>query len=235
MKRFSIIEEKGLKFAGIFDKEDLASVYYPNFSLHLKDIVKLKLAEKGFHPAQIIKVRQVHSNIVLVIDSSESFCVEDWSQIVADGIITNLENFALVISVADCVPVFLLDVRNKVLGLLHAGREGTRRKILPTALNLLYEKFHSFPEDIYVLIGPSIGPCCYIVSEELAKQCGENGLIVEDGNRVNLWESNIVQAQNMKVPSSNIILTGECTCCSDKYYSYRRGALYERNIVVGII
>ncbi|MCX8064089.1 MAG: polyphenol oxidase family protein [Candidatus Hydrogenedentes bacterium] len=235
MVRFSILERKGLSFAGVFRKEDLYPEYGKNLGFCVERVINEKLQEVNIYPRDVIKLKQEHTDTVVIIDSLYKSYKQIYSQIPADGMITNLPGLALVITVADCVPVFLFDVKRKVLGLIHAGREGTRRKIVLIALKRFFTDFHSSPEDIHVLIGPSIGPCCYEVSGEVAKLCAEEGLIVGDSNKVDLWASNISQAVGMKVPSTNVILTGECTFCSDKYYSYRKGDEYARNLVIGMI
>ncbi len=81
----------------------------------------------------------------MLIDTLDAISSESISQTIADGIITNQLGIVLTISVADCVPVFLFDAKKRVLALIHAGREGTRKKIIANALNCFFNRFDSVP------------------------------------------------------------------------------------------
>lgn len=235
MKRFSQLEYLGLSLAGILVKEDLSPIKELNLSLLKDEIVKQKLNELHLNFHLVISVKQKHTNNVVVIDTLDAINSKSISQTIADGIITNQLGIVLTITVADCVPIFLFDAKNKVVGLVHAGREGTRKKIVANTLNCFFNRFDSVPNNIYALIGPSIGPCCYEVSEDLAQQCLKDGLVVIQRSKVDLWTSNILQIQQQGIPTSNIFLTQECTCCSNTYYSYRRGDRALRNFVITML
>ena len=85
----------------------------------------------------------------------------------ADAIITKQRGVALALSSADCVPVMYYDPVHEVIGMAHAGWRGTARGIAAATVEAMHEQFDSQPRDIYAGIGPSIGPCCYEVSEEV--------------------------------------------------------------------
>jgi len=225
----------GLSLAGILCKEDLSIFESEKTLFSVDNIIEHKLCEIGIKYTSVCRVKQEHTDIVVVLDSSLEFDKEVLSHTVADGIITNLPGIVLVISVADCVPIFLFDSRKKVLGLIHAGREGTRKKVVVNALKEFFTRFNSSPDDIFALIGPSIGPCCYQVSDEIAIQCLIDGLYISQGNKVDLWFSNLTQIKKQGIPHHNIFLTSECTCCSNSYYSYRGGDKIARNYAVGMI
>lgn len=63
---------------------------------------------------------QIHSDIVNVVDESTVA-----SKIEGDALVTNLKNVPLLIFTADCVPVAIVDKKNKVIGVAHAGWRGT--------------------------------------------------------------------------------------------------------------
>ncbi|MBI3578034.1 MAG: laccase domain-containing protein, partial [Ignavibacteriales bacterium] len=42
-----------------------------------------------------------------------------------DGLLTNVPQVALVVSVADCVPIFIFDPNNNVVAAVHSGWRGT--------------------------------------------------------------------------------------------------------------
>jgi YfiH family protein len=85
----------------------------------------------------------------------------------ADAIITKRRGINLALSFGDCPPILLYDPVQSVLGIAHAGWRGTARGIAFATVDAMREQFGSLPHDIYAGIGPSIGPCCYEVSEHV--------------------------------------------------------------------
>jgi copper oxidase (laccase) domain-containing protein len=77
--------------------------------------------------------------------------------------------------------------------------------------------------DMAVAVGPSIGPCCYTVGEEVWSEFGRQFSYAEElfirtadtGEiRLNLWEANRRQLLNAGVAEANIAMMGECTACA---------------------
>ena len=84
-----------------------------------------------------------------------------------DGLFTTEVGPVLVVGVADCVPVFVWDARQRHIAMVHAGWRGSAAGILEHALHR-FRMRGSRREDLWVALGPSIGPCCYEVSRETA-------------------------------------------------------------------
>jgi YfiH family protein len=84
-----------------------------------------------------------------------------------DGMVSFSPDAILAVTVADCLPVFLLDIQNGFLAVLHSGWKGTG--IVLNALKILQEAGSS-PLAIAAVLGPCIQSCCYRVDEERAKQ-----------------------------------------------------------------
>jgi len=221
------IERFGLSFAGILRKEDIET----NFSGgSVSDRILTLLTQYELNPGRLYRVKQEHSDNIYVIDNKEKT-----EQIPADGIITNIPGVTLCISIADCVPVFIFDAKAKILGVIHAGREGTRKRIVQKALEILTSKFKSNKKDIIALIGPSIGPCCYYLPDDLLNLCKKEGLIISERKTLDLWISNEKQFVDYGINKQNIFIFNECTFCNDDYYSYRRGDKKSRNYAVAMI
>src|SRR5262249_17844369 len=85
----------------------------------------------------------------------------------ADALITRKRGVALTMSTADCVPRLFSDRVPGALGAAHGGGRGPARGIAAATVTAMGEQFGSRPADIRVGVGPSIGPCCYEVSEEV--------------------------------------------------------------------
>jgi hypothetical protein len=57
-----------------------------------------------------------------------------------------------------------------VCGAAHSGWRGTLAKISHAVLNVMMERFSCDIKNICVAVGPSIGPCCFEVGEDVAEQ-----------------------------------------------------------------
>ena len=119
---------------------------------------------------------------------------------------------------ADCVPVLMYDSRMRVIAAVHAGWRGTVGRIAAQTVERMQDEFGCDPRDVIVGIGPSIGPCCFEVGEEVVEAARE-GL----GNyQLNLWEANRRQLRQVGVEDARIEVAGICTVCHhDQFFSYR--------------
>ena len=148
-----------------------------------------------------------------------------------DAMVTNVPNTCLMILLADCVPLLFYDPSKEVIGVAHAGRKGTIRLIAQATTRALQEHFGCSTQDIVVGIGPSVGPCCYQVGQEVVSQFeqvfGTTQRIITnrsaDGRGyLDLREANLRQLLDTGIPEENIEMARTCTCHhSDVFFSYR--------------
>lgn len=82
----------------------------------------------------------------------------------ADAIVSDRTDEALVVLVADCVPVLLVDRTEGLVAAVHAGRPGLLAGVVPAALRSLIELG---ARDLEAVVGPSVCPRCYEVPAEL--------------------------------------------------------------------
>ncbi len=66
---------------------------------------------------------------------------------------------------ADCVPIYFVDMKKKIIGLAHGGWRGSFDNISGKMVETFVRNFNTNPGDLLVTIGPSIGPCCYEISK----------------------------------------------------------------------
>lgn len=150
-----------------------------------------------------------------------------------DAMITAVPNICLTVLSADCVPILFYDPRKRVVGVAHAGWRGTAQLIAKKTVRMLKEEFNCQPSDILVGIGPSIGPCCYEVGEDVIFQMervlGEGQIYIEKGpvegkGFLNLWEANKRQILEEGIPEGNIEIAKVCTYCNaGLFFSGRYG------------
>jgi hypothetical protein len=129
---------------------------------------------------------------------------------------------------ADCVPILIYDPKNNIIGIVHAGWQGTVKRIVQNAVKYLTDMFSSDPEEILAGIGPSIGPDHYEVGKDVIievddklKEIRSEILITKNGKTYfDLWKSNELLLIQSGV--KNIEVAGICTACNlDEWYSYR--------------
>ena len=210
-----------------------------NLGLHVGDAAENVLENRrlfmrtlGFRVEDIVTPNQVHGDKIFVVDESHrGRGSRDYSDAIAetDALITNAPNLPLMLCFADCVPIFLVDVENRAIGLAHGGWKGTLNRIAAKTFRAMAENFGTRAEDCLVGIAPSIGACCYEIGENVRDACAKSfpknpELIVErDGkNFLDLWRANKIQLEEVGVPAENIDVAGECTCCNANFYfSYR--------------
>ncbi len=137
-----------------------------------------------------------------------------------DGSVSNVPEVPLVLFTADCVPLFFLDPVKRAIGLAHAGWRGTLAKAAGKVVSQMREAYGTRPGNLLVALGPSIGPCCYQVGEEVISLFHHR---FSDGRRLNLWEANREELLSEGIKEENIVNAGMCTSChSDIFFSERR-------------
>ena len=166
--------------------------------------------------------RQSHSNKILVIRKKEDLRLLKSGYF--DGLLTNLKNIFLCVQVADCVPIFMVDHKKKVVGLIHGGWRGGLQGIAGRSISQMVQFFKSDPEDIVLVFGPFIQSCCYKVCPSVAVLFGPDCLRKDkDTVRLDLGKVLAKQFVRTGVKRKNIFISEECTFCNvEEYYSYRR-------------
>ena len=161
-------------------------------------------------------LRQVHAADVVR-------CTPGAEPAPADGQWTDRRGEALVIGVADCAPVFVWDVRDRRVALVHAGWRGTAAGVLQSGVTALRQA-GSRASDLRVAIGPCIGPCCYEVGDDVAARLP--GAIRQNaaGKRVlDLRAANAAQAVQAGIDPAHVLDAPPCTSCeAQRFYSHRR-------------
>jgi hypothetical protein len=142
----------------------------------------------------------------------------------SDGMITDRPDAVLSATVADCLPIFLLDTVNGAFGLVHSGWKGTG--IVVNALRAMHDRYGTLPRNVTATIGPGIGPCCYRVPEEraafFAAQFGAATVVRDADGRpsLDLREANLALLREAGVEEMTVV--ADCTSCSAALGSFRR-------------
>lgn len=196
----------------------------------------------GFAPRQTVFTKQLHTDIVRVVD--ESFCGEGLCRevsAVCDGQITNRPGVALVAFAADCTPVLLFDPVKKAIGAVHAGWRGTAAGIAAKAVEAMSREYGCDPVNIRAAIGPSIGPCCFEtdwdVPQAMLDGLGEaaRSAITQKGHKFFVDNKLCNALWLQKAGVTQIDVSCECTKCRpDRFWSHRVSGGH-RGSLAGII
>jgi len=187
----------------------------------------------GIEPERFLYASQIHSGDVKVIDT-EAFSTMQLSEPPkTDALITNVPGICLIVMVADCVPLVLFDPVKKVSAVIHAGWRGTVKNITSNTVQTMGKAFGCNPTDIIAGIGPSIGPCCYEVGDDVTRLVEQNfgtteGFLVTHKDKAkphfDLWSANFKQLIDNGVRASNIETAGLCTRCNPEIFFSSRAS-----------
>ncbi len=191
-------------------------------------------ADVGVERASLATVSQVHGNRVVVARSAGWFDLSGKplsGAIEADAVIA-LEGRTAGVRVADCVPILVQDVETGVAAAIHAGWRGTIARIVPLTLEAMQQQFGSRTESLRTAVGPSIGPCCFEVGEEVAQRFASEpgfGPSLVDRTRatphVDLVAANAGLMRSAGISPRHIDVVAPCTVCAwGRFFSHRRDA-----------
>lgn len=126
-------------------------------------------ADFGTTKENMVRLLQVHSDRIRVVtrEIAGEGVVRMESEIGFDGLITNEKGIILSTLESDCTPVFLLDVKNKAIGMIHSGWRGTVKNITIKAIELMNKNYGTKKEDLLIHFGPAICGNCYEVDKDL--------------------------------------------------------------------
>lgn len=158
---------------------------------------------------------QIHSDLVYIVNEENIYR--------CDALVTDRIDIPLMVMVADCIPILFYDPVKSVIAAAHAGRNGTFTGISGKVIKVMKEQFNCKAGNIELLMGPSIGKCCYEVSQELASVASNSfGKEFVQGRFLDLQSINKKQLMDEGVLEKNINISAICTKCSgEDYFSYR--------------
>jgi len=146
-----------------FTKDDARATVERNRAAFLRGLEATSARKKHSNNQRwkLITLRQIHSDIIHHVDA------EPDEPLTGDGLITATPGLLLGIQTADCLPIILVDVKRRAVGVFHAGWRGTVKRIVEKGVGEMQRWFGTRAEDIKAAIGPGVGGCCYEVGEEV--------------------------------------------------------------------
>ena len=175
----------------------------------------------------IFDVWQVHSADVVIANVAHPH-LNSRPEFKADGIVTDNPDISLFMRFADCTPILLFDPEKRAVGIVHAGWQGTVKKVAGQVVSTMQSAYGSRPGDILAAIGPAIGPDHYAVGPVVIEQVNyafgkdSESILLEQNNKTHfdLWSANKMILQQAGV--TQIEVAGLCTACHpEDWYSHR--------------
>ena len=172
-----------------------------------------------FGNRKLVYASQVHSDRVLVIESANP---GSSVPLTGDALVTNIPQIALVIQVADCQAVMLVDPDRQVIANVHAGWRGSIKNILGRTISTMQDRFGCEPRDLAAGIGPALGPCC---AEFINFRTEIPDKFWNYKNKSHHFDFRAISRDQLVasgVRAEKIAISRICTRCStDQFFSYR--------------
>jgi YfiH family protein len=136
-----------------------------------------------------------------------------------DGLWSDAPGRAMLLLTADCMPIAIArsDGLRPAVEILHAGWRGLLAGIVAAGVRAIGAR------KLVAVIGPSIGPCCYEVGDEVAtpfrQAFGDD--VVHEGSKLDLWTS--AERALRAAGVEHVDRFDLCTAChTDRFFSHRR-------------
>ena len=167
---------------------------------------------------RLVRMTQVHG-----ADVAWTADIADGDIPVADALLTDQPGVGVLVRVADCTPIVLAATHEPLAGVVHCGREGLVRGVVPAAVESLRERGASLIE---AWIGPRACGQCYELPEQMADGVAK---VVPEARSTTSWGTPAVDvgagvvaqllAEGVRVSDLG---AEECTIERDEWFSYRR-------------
>jgi YfiH family protein len=181
----------------------------------------------GYDPARLQVTKHVHGVNVFVVGDTLPVGQKDEY----DALVTDRPGEVLGAFAADCIPMLFADPTRRVVAAAHAGWRGTVGGVAPNVIRVLSDRFDCERANVRVALGPSIGPCCFEVGDEVVAEftarLGDVPGLVVDGPKkkhVNLRLATRTLLERAGVAPEHIDDDPPCTRCGDatRFFSFRR-------------
>ena len=171
---------------------------------------------------------QRHTNDVKIIEKNTEKLIYDG----IDGFITDRKDIAIFTFYADCLPLFFLDIKNKVIGVAHSGWPGTYKEMLKTMVLKMKGHYGTEARDILLGVGIGISVEDYEVGndfyekfyEKFEKDLVENSFMIKKETGKYHFDNikfNKLTALKLGIPENNIIVSEKSTM-ENEFHSHRR-------------
>jgi len=147
-----------------------------NILKNLNYVAKKMIIERN----KLVLMNQTHSAKVIEITKNNYK-----KKISSDAMITKVKGLAIAVVTADCVPIIIYDLKNEIIGCIHAGWKGAFSGIIKNTVNKIKKINNN--NMIFASIGPCIGKRSYEVDvnfyQKFLKKTKQNKKYFSDKNK----------------------------------------------------
>lgn len=137
-----------------------------------------------------------------------------------DGHVTSEAGVLLAVTIADCVPVFVVEPTTRTVGVLHAGWRGAAAGVVEHGLEAV--RGASRIEELHVHLGPAICGRCYEVGPEVFAALGEPVPTIK--SLLDLRDVLVRRMLRAGVRAPQLTVSEHCTrCTASGLFSHRGG------------
>ena len=242
------VEKENYFYIEEFKKYGIMAIYTKKIAGNMSDYCPIKnqiegiqkknreklLQELNLANKQEVMAFQTHSNNIKIIDeNTEKYYYEKEENI--DGFLTKRKDIAIFTFYADCLPIFVYDKENQVIGVWHSGWPGTFKEIMKSGLLEMEKNYGTNVENIIMALGIGIGQKDYEVGNEFyGKFLEKFDKSDEEILKKSFWlnektekyhfdniKFNELMALKLGIKKENLIVAKESTF-DEKFHSYRR-------------
>lgn len=173
-------------------------------------------------PNRFTYVHQSHSDKVMKVTPIDLGKGKDSfeSGMECDALYTYEKNVPLCIFHADCVPIFFINERASLVGIIHAGFKGTMKHVAYKAINEILNNEKLDIKDFKFYIGPFRQKESFAVDDTTKKTIIEAGFektIINDHFDNGL--ANVLDLYKLGVKEEQIVVSDYDTVTDDRFYS----------------
>ncbi|HEY0076640.1 MAG TPA: polyphenol oxidase family protein [Abditibacteriaceae bacterium] len=225
------ITTRGGSCAGPYD--DLNLAYHVGDDAARVTANRKKLAvELGYEASCLVAAQQVHgANVEIATEAHAGHGAFDWDGALpnCDALVVDEPNIPVLIQVADCAPVLVVNQTNRIFAAIHAGWRGAVEGIVGTQVFVLNDFLPDVDStDFRVGIGPCLCVNCFEIGAEVVeaaqKIAPEAILQRSDWQKPHLDLRLLIQRdlENFGVLMENIEIMPHCPRCqNDLFFSHR--------------
>jgi len=154
-----------------------------------------------------------------------------------DAMVSDIPGVSMGIRTADCLPLLIADRVRGTTAAVHCGWRSLALGLAGKAVRVMTGIMGSSDEHLLAAIGPSIGPCCYEVGEEVREAFSgvqsEEGLFEQRGSRLYFDLASGVKTQLIMegmAPEMVDEIVGCTSCNPDLFWSWRARKDEERMV-----
>ena len=238
-KYFIVKKKKKYGIVAVYTKKNAGNMSdYCPIENQIKGVQKKNreklLKELNLSDKQEVMAFQTHSSNVKIIDKNTvKYYYEKEEDI--DGFATQRKDVAIFTFYADCLPIFVYDKENQVIGVWHSGWPGTFKEMMKSGLLKMKENYGTKIENVIMALGIGIAQKDYEVGNEFydkfVEKFGQND---EEIVKKSFWlnektqkyhfdntKFNELMALKLGIKKENLIVASESTF-DEKFHSYRR-------------